>query len=100
MRSQGSDEVRKERNPIIDIRELTKYYGDVVDFESTVDPDIFRIEGVDDLDIDGKRASMIVTRNLDEVIKKLSKQNVVNMSLETFSLDQLFLTYYSRGGKR
>ncbi|MFP3872654.1 MAG: ABC transporter ATP-binding protein [Candidatus Natronoplasma sp.] len=68
-----------------------------VEFENSVDPSVFAIEGVKDFEMDGKKATMIVTSSLDEVIKNISKQNVVNMSLETFSLEQLFLTYYTRG---
>ncbi|MGM0405528.1 MAG: ABC transporter ATP-binding protein [Thermoplasmatota archaeon] len=70
-----------------------------IEFENHVDPDLFVMEGVEDLEMDGRNATMIVTSNLDEVIKNISRQNVVNMSLETFSLEQLFLTYYSRGGR-
>ncbi len=83
-----------------DINSLKEKMGKrlIVDFENKVDPSIFDIQGVDDIQIEEKTATMIVTSNLDEVIKKVSKQNIVNMSLETFSLDQLFLTYYSRGG--
>ncbi len=70
-----------------------------IEFEDSVDPSFFAMEGVEDFEMDGRKATMIVTSNLDEVIKKISKQNVINMSLETFSLEQLFLTYYSHGGK-
>ncbi len=69
-----------------------------VEFEEVLDQDIFNIEGVEDVQMEGKRATMIVISNLNEVIKKVSKYDVVNMSLETFSLEELFLTYYSRGG--
>ncbi len=69
-----------------------------IEFDDHVDTSIFNMEGVEDFEMDGKWATMIVTSNLDEVIKKISEQNIINMSLETFSLDQLFLTYYSDGG--
>jgi len=69
-----------------------------IEFENSIDPSLFEMKGVEDFEMDGRRATMIVTSNLDEVIKAVSKQNVLNMSLETFSLDQLFLTYYSQGG--
>ncbi|MFW5946576.1 MAG: ABC transporter ATP-binding protein [Candidatus Natronoplasma sp.] len=70
-----------------------------IEFENPVDPGLFAMDGVNAFEMHGKKATMIVTSNLDEVIKKISKQRVVNMSLETFSLEQLFLTYYSHGGK-
>ncbi len=69
-----------------------------IEFDNHVDTSIFNMEGVEDFEIDGKWATMIVTKNLDEVIKKISQQKIINMSLETFSLEQLFLTYYSDGG--
>lgn len=67
----------------------------VIEFEDEPDGGIFDLEGVEDVQVDGKTATMIVTSNLDEVIKRISEYNIVNMSLETFSLEQLFLTYYS-----
>lgn len=67
----------------------------VIEFESELDKSIFDMEGVKDVQIDGRTATMIVTSDLDEVIKRVSQHNLVNMSLETFSLEQLFLTYYS-----
>ncbi len=94
--------IRKGHLQVVeDIHSLKDKMGKklVVEFENSVDPDIFKIDGVKDVKIEGRWMTMIVTRNLDEVIKKLSKQNVINMSLETFSLDQLFLTYYSHGGQ-
>ena len=83
-----------------DISSLKEKMGKklVVEFENGVDPEIFNIEGVKDVEIEGRWMTMIVTQNLDQVIKSISKQNIVNMSLETFSLDQLFLTYYTSGG--
>jgi len=65
-----------------------------VEFRDGVDFDSFEMEGVREVEVDGNRVSMIVTENLDEVIKEISKFDIVNMSLETFNLDQLFLTYY------
>ncbi len=91
-----------ELQVVEDIHSLKEKMGKklVIDFENGVEQDIFDMEGVEDVKIDGRTATMIVTSNLDEVIKKVSQQNIINMSLETFSLDQLFLTYYSRGGNR
>ena len=84
-----------------DIHSLKEKMGKklVIEFENSVDPKLFKMDGVRDLKLEGKRATMIVTSNLDQVVKKASQQNIINMSLDTFSLDQLFLTYYSRGGK-
>jgi len=93
--------IRKGRLQVVeDISSLKEKMGKklVVEFDDGVDPEIFKIDGVKDVKIEGRWVTMIVTRNLDQVIKNISKQNIINMSLETFSLDQLFLTYYSSGG--
>ncbi len=93
--------IRKGKLQVVeDIGSLKDKMGKklVVEFDDGLDPSIFNLEGVKDVQIDGRTATMIVTSNLDEVIKRISKKNIVNMSLETFSLDQLFLTYYREGG--
>ncbi len=83
-----------------DIHSLKEKMGKklVVEFENRVDTGMFEMEGVNDISIQGRMVTMIVTSNLDEVIKTVSRQNIINISLETFSLEHLFLTYYSRGG--
>lgn len=79
-----------------DIHSLKNKMGKklVVEFENSVDKNKFKIDGVKDIEITGREITMIVTSNLDELIKMISQENIINMSLETFSLDQLFLTYY------
>lgn len=93
--------IRKGKLQVVeDIGSLKEKMGKkmVVEFDDGIDSSIFDLEGVQDVQIDGRTATMIVTSNLDEVIKRISKNDIVNMSLETFSLDQLFLTYYREGG--
>ncbi|MFO8110176.1 MAG: ABC transporter ATP-binding protein [Thermoplasmata archaeon] len=92
--------IRNARLQVVeDIESLKEKMGKKleIEFGNNVDLDMFVMEGVEDLEMDGRNATMIVTSNLDEVIKKISRQNVVNMSLGTFNLEHLFLTYYSRG---
>ncbi len=89
-----------ELQVVENIKNLQKKMGKVLDVEfiERVDPDIFDMEGVTNIEIDGNSFKMIVTGNLDEVIKRVSEHEVVNLNLETFGLDQLFLRYYSEGG--
>jgi len=69
-----------------------------IEFDKEIDPSVFDIRGVEGLEVDGRRARMIIACDLDQVVKRVSEHNIVNMSLETFSLDQFFMTYYSRPG--
>ncbi len=69
-----------------------------IELDQDINPDLFDIPGVDGLEVEGRRAKMIVTCDLDQVIKRVSEHNIVNMSLETFNLDQFFMTYYSQSG--
>ncbi len=69
-----------------------------IEFGDTVDASVFDIEGVEVSETDGRNMALVIIKNLDEVVKLVAEHNVVNMSLETFSLDQFFMTYYSRRG--
>jgi ABC-2 type transport system ATP-binding protein len=69
-----------------------------VEFRKPVDAGIFRIQGVNNIEMDGTKLTMTIHENLDDVIKKLADHNVINMSLKTYTLEQLFLRYYSGEG--
>jgi ABC-2 type transport system ATP-binding protein len=66
-----------------------------VEFRKPVDPGSFKMPGVNNIEIEDTKLTMTVHENLDDVIKKLSDHNIVNMSLKTYTLEQLFLRYYS-----
>jgi ABC-2 type transport system ATP-binding protein len=66
-----------------------------VEFRKPIDPFIFKIPGVNNIEKEGTKITMTVHENLDDVIKKISDYNIVNMSLKTYTLEQLFLRYYS-----
>ncbi len=66
-----------------------------VEFRRPVNPRIFKIPGVNNIEKEGTKLTMTVHENLDDVIKRLSDYNIVNMSLKTYTLEQLFLRYYS-----
>lgn len=69
-----------------------------VEFRETVDPNEFEIEGVSKVEMDGKKMVMTITGNMDDVIKRVADHRIVNMNLQTYSLENLFLKYYSNGG--
>jgi len=71
-----------------------------VEFREKIDPEQFRMNGVNQIEADGKKISMVITDNLDETIKKISSHKIITMNLETFSLEQLFLRYYKGEDER
>lgn len=69
-----------------------------VEFRGTVDPAEFDIEGISRIEMDGKKLIMTITGNLDDVIKRVADHKIINMNLQTYSLENLFLKYYSNSG--
>ncbi len=69
-----------------------------VEFREPVGADEFKISGVSQIKVDGNNVSMIINKNLDQVIKRVADHKVINMNLKTFNLEQLFLSFYSDNG--
>ena len=100
--------IRKGQLVVVeDIRVLREKTGKVleVEFNDSVSIDEFQIEGVSEVRQDNGRLILTVHENLDDVIGAVSNHRILNMSLKTYSLEQLFLKYYAeaenhkRGGK-
>ncbi len=66
-----------------------------VEFQNPVDPKEFEMPGVANIDTEDSRLTLTVHSNLDQVIKKVADHKILNMSLKTYSLEELFLSYYS-----
>jgi ABC-2 type transport system ATP-binding protein len=91
--------IRNGRLKIVeDIKALQEKTGKVleVEFASPVDPKEFEMRGVSDIRRENSRLTMVVHENLDSIVQALSKHRIVNMTLKSYSLEQLFLKYYSR----
>jgi ABC-2 type transport system ATP-binding protein len=69
-----------------------------VEFREMVSPSEFEIEGISHIEVEGKKLIMTITGNIDDVIKRVADHKIVNMNLQTYSLENLFLKYYSTGG--
>ena len=65
-----------------------------VEFRGPVDVEEFRMPGVSEIKVDDNRLSLTINENLDSVIKAVAAHKIQNMSLKTYSLEQLFLQYY------
>jgi len=90
-----------------DIRVLREKTGKVleVEFSDPVNIDELKLKGVSEIHQDNNRFILTVHENLDGVIGTVSNHRILNMTLKTYSLEQLFLKYYAeaenrkRGGK-
>ncbi len=67
------------------------------EFRNPVAAAEFEMPGVSNIQVEGKKVSMTISANLDQIVKKVADYQIVNMNLKTYSLDQLFLRYYSDG---
>ncbi len=89
--------VKEGRLKIVEeIASLQKKTGKVLDveFRGPVDVEEFRMPGVSEIKVDDNRLSLTINENLDSVIKAVATHKISNMSLKTYSLEQLFLQYY------
>jgi len=80
-----------------DIQVLQEKTGKVLEaeFRDPFSIDEFRFEGVSSIRQDNGRLVLTIHENLDSVIKAVSNHQILNMNLETYSLEQLFLKYYA-----
>lgn len=71
----------------------------VVRFERPVSPTELALpQGVEDVDIDGATLRFRTRGELDATVKALARHPVADLEITRPTLEQLFLTYYDRGG--
>jgi len=80
-----------------DIQVLQEKTGKVleVEFRDSVTIDEFKLEGVSEIRQNNGRFILTIHKNLDNIIKAVSNHRILNMNLKTYSLEQLFLKYYT-----
>ncbi len=90
--------IRKGRLVVVeDIKMLQEKTGKVleVEFRDPFSVDEFKFDGVSDIHRDDGRLTLTIHENLDSVIDAVSNHRILNMSLKTYNLEQLFLKYYT-----
>jgi len=90
--------IRKGQLVVVeDIQVLREKTGKVleVEFSDPVTIDEFKLKGVSEIQQDNGRFILTIHENLDGVIGAVSNHRILNMSLKTYSLEQLFLKYYA-----
>ena len=90
--------IRKGQLVVVeDINLLREKTGKVleVEFSDPVNIAELKLEGVSEIHQDNGRFILTIHENLDGVIGAVSNHRILNMTLKTFSLEQLFLKYYA-----
>ncbi len=93
--------IREGRLVLVDrIDALKDKVGKVltVTFNEEVPRDSFQVPGITDLEGDGRTYEMTVHGDIDEVIKRVAAHSVQSMTVETYSLEELFLRMYNHSG--
>ena len=67
-----------------------------VEFADRFDLKEFEIDGIKDIQQENSRVTMTIHQNLSSIVRALSSHRIVNMSLKSYSLENLFLKYYSK----
>jgi ABC-2 type transport system ATP-binding protein len=90
--------IRKGQLEVVEeVQKLKEKTGKVltVEFSDTVSLDEFKLKGVSGIRMDHGTLVLTIHENLDGVIEAVSRHRVMNMNLKTYSLEQLFLKYYT-----
>jgi ABC-2 type transport system ATP-binding protein len=93
--------IRNGRLRVVEeIQALQEKTGKVLEaeFADQFDPKEFEMKGVEGIQRENNRLTMVVHENVNNVIQVLSRHRIINMTLKSYSLEQLFLKYYSRQG--
>lgn len=95
--------IRKGHLEVVEkIQSLQEKTGKVleVEFSDPVNVDEFKIKGVSEVQEDNGKLTLTIHENLDSVIAAVSRHRILNMNLRTYSLEQLFLKYYTEENQK
>lgn len=69
------------------------------EFRDTM-PDLSRVDGVRDLQVEGRKARFTFHGSVDLLIGELSRCSLIDLSLDDPPLEEIFRAFYERGGGR
>jgi len=70
-----------------------------VTFNDDVPVEELTIAGIENLTRDGRNYKMTVRGDIDAVLKRVAAHSVQSMTVETYSLEELFLEMYNHAGE-
>ncbi|WP_079507406.1 ABC transporter ATP-binding protein [Mesobacillus jeotgali] len=69
-----------------------------IETNSAIKKDLFRIEGVNQLEQDGRIISFLFRGNINTIMKKIAEIEIANLWVAEPDLEEIFMHYYERGG--
>lgn len=67
-----------------------------IETSSHVDITIFKVDGVNQLEIDGNTISFLFKGNINSIMKKIAEIEIVNLWVEEPDLEEIFMHYYEK----
>jgi ABC-2 type transport system ATP-binding protein len=61
-----------------------------------VGKDQFNLDGLNNLEIEGKKVSFLFKGNINLILKKISEMEIINIWIEEPSLEEIFMHYYEK----
>jgi ABC-2 type transport system ATP-binding protein len=67
-----------------------------IDTSEFIDPNFFRIPGVNKLEVKGKSTSFLFKGNINNVMQKIAEIEIDNLWIEEPDLEEIFMHYYEK----
>jgi ABC-2 type transport system ATP-binding protein len=67
-----------------------------IETSSQVDIAIFKVDGVNQLEIDGNTISFLFKGNINSIMKRIAEIEIVNLWVEEPDLEEIFMHYYEK----
>jgi ABC-2 type transport system ATP-binding protein len=67
-----------------------------IETKSTLDPDYFKLEGVNKLEVKANLTSFLFKGNINEVMRKIADIEISNLWIEEPDLEEIFMHYYEK----
>ena len=67
-----------------------------IESKSNITQDLFSMDGVSKLDINGRTADFIFKGNINSVLRKIAQIEVTNISIDEPDLEEIFMHYYAK----
>jgi len=82
------------------LKDIVEGYGKVLTatLKKTPSFEELQLDGVVGLKISGNRVEMVIKGNYDEILGKLLSYGILDVEIRNVSLEEIFLSFYERGG--
>jgi len=67
-----------------------------IEMKEAIGKDYFNLDGISNLEIEGKKVSLLFKGNINLIIKKISDMEIRNIWIDEPSLEEIFMHYYEK----